>query len=205
MSTFNYPGYSTTNPLQVAVVSGGGSSGGLTNTELRATPVPVTSVLTAGETHIGQIGGTVAVITPTVTVDANIYASGDNFGGKLTLTGMTRIAAGSGMIQSAVITSKALQTFTADVIFFNADPSASTFTTNVAQALDDADLAKVIGVAQCNTVIALTDCSIHQATNLALPFRLASGTTAYAAIVVRGTPTPATTSDIQLSIRVLQD
>jgi hypothetical protein len=151
------------------------------------------------------VGGTVAVLTPTVTVDAALYATGDNFGGKLTLTGMTRTAAGSGMIQSVVITSKVLGTFTADVIFFNADPSASTFTTNTAQALADADLAKIIGVAQCNTVVAVTDASIHQASNLALPFKLPSGTTGYAAIVVRGAPTPASTSDISISIRVLQD
>jgi hypothetical protein len=151
------------------------------------------------------VGGTVAVITPTVTVDAALYASGDNFGGKLTLTGMTRIAAGSGMVQSVVITSKTVGTFTADVIFFNADPSSSTFTTNTAQALHDDDLPKIIGVAQCNTVVAATDASIHQATNLALPFKVPSGTTGYAAIIVRGTPTPAATTDITISIRVLQD
>jgi hypothetical protein len=192
MSTFNYAfpgGASADHPLPVTLVSGSASVG----------------ALAASEAHIGQIGGTVAVITPTVTVDAALYATGDNMGGKLTLTGMTRIAAGSGLIQSVVITSKTLATFTADVIFFNADPSASTFTTNVAQALDDADLPKVIGVAQCTTVIALTDCSIHQATNLALPFKLPSGTSGYAAIVVRGAPTPAATTDLTISIRVLQD
>jgi hypothetical protein len=190
MSTFNYPGVGTaSNPLPVTLATGSASVG----------------ALAASEAHIGQIGGTVAVLTPTVTVDAALYTTGDNMGGKLTLTGMTRIAAGSGMVQSCVITSKAVQTFTADVILFNADPSASTFTTNIAQALDDADLAKIIGVIQCNTVVALTDCSIHQATNLAMPFKLPAGTTGYAAIVVRGGPTPATTSDLSISIRVLQD
>jgi hypothetical protein len=182
---------SRTSPLPVSLAAGSAAIGTVT--------------MAASEAHLGQIGGTVAVLTPTVTVDAALYATGDNMGGKLTLTGMTRVAAGSGMIQSVVITSKAVQTATFDVIFFNADPSASTFTTNVAQALDDADLAKIIGVAQCNTVVALTDCSIHQATNVAMPFKLPAGTSGYAAIVVRGAPTPASTSDLSISIRVLQD
>ena len=137
---------SSSNPLPVSLAAGVASVGTVT--------------LAAGEAHVGQIGGTVAVLTPTVTVDAALYATGDNMGGKLTLTGMTRIAAGSGMVQSVVITSKTLATFTADVIFFNADPSTSTFTTNVAQALHDDDLPKIIGVAQCNTVVALNSGAI---------------------------------------------
>jgi hypothetical protein len=43
---------SAADPLPVAIISGGGS-GGLTNTELRATPVPVTD--TANETLIGAV------------------------------------------------------------------------------------------------------------------------------------------------------
>lgn len=146
------------------------------------------------------------VLTATPTVSTSIYASGDNVGGKVTLTEVARAAMGSGLIQSVVITSKSLQTATFDVIFFNSDPSGSTFTDNVAQAIVDADLSKVIGVAQCATVVPLAAESIHQASGLALPFALSGGaTTIYAAIVVRGTPTLGSTSDIYLSVRILQD
>jgi hypothetical protein len=145
------------------------------------------------------------VLTATPTVSTTPYSTGDNVGGKVTLTDACRANMGSGLIQSVVITSKSLQTATFDVIFFNADPSGSTFTDNVAQAIVDADLSKIIGVAQCTTVVGLAAESIHQATALALPFALSGGaTTIYACIVVRGTPTLGGTSDIWLSVRVLQ-
>jgi hypothetical protein len=146
------------------------------------------------------------VLTATPTVSTGAYSTGDNVGGKITLSDVCRASMGSGLIQSVVITSKSLQTATFDVVFFNADPSGSTFTDNAAQAIVDADLSKVVGVAQCGTVVALAAESIHQATGLALPFALSGGaTTLYACIVVRGTPTLGSTSDVWLSVRVLQD
>lgn len=146
------------------------------------------------------------VVTATPTVSTSAYSTGDNVGGKITLASVCRDTMGSGLIQSVIITSKSLQTASYDVIFFNADPSGSTFTDNAAQAIVDADLSKIIGVAQCSTVVALSAESIHQATGLALPFALSGGaTTLYACIIVRGTPTLGSTSDIWLATRVLQD
>jgi hypothetical protein len=143
--------------------------------------------------------------TPTVSTSP-AYTSGDNVGGKVTLTDVCRASTGSGIIQSVVITSKSLQSGSFDVIFFNADPSGSTFTDNGAQGVVDADLSKIIGVAHCSDVTALAAESIHQATGLALPFALSGGaTTIYAAIVTRATPTLGSTSDIWLSVRILQD
>lgn len=146
------------------------------------------------------------VLTATPTVSTSAYTSGDNVGGKITLTDVCRTTMGSGLVQSVVITSKSLQTATFDVVFFNSDPSGSTFTDNGAQGIVDADLSKIIGVAQCTAVVGLAAESIHQATGLALPFALSAGaTTIYACIIVRGTPTLGSTSDIWLSVRVLQD
>jgi hypothetical protein len=143
-------------------------------------------------------------LTATPTVSTTAYGTGDNVGGKVTLADVCRGTTGSGIIQSVVITSKSLQTATFDVVFFNADPSGSTFTDNVAQAVVDADLSKVVGVAHCSDVTALAAESIHQASGLGLPFALSGGaTTLYAAIVVRGTPTLGSTSDIWLSVGVL--
>jgi hypothetical protein len=145
------------------------------------------------------------VLTATPTVSSSpAYSTGDNVGGKVTLTSVARAEQGSGIIQSVVITSKSLQTATFDVVFFSSDPSGSTFTDNSSQGIVDADLSKIVGVAQCTTVVALAAESIHQATGLSIPFALSGGaTTLYAAIIVRGTPTLASTSDIWLSVRVL--
>lgn len=145
-------------------------------------------------------------LTATPTVSTSAYTTGDNVGGKLTLTDCCRGNQGSGLIQSVIITSKSVQTATFDVIFFASDPSGTTATDNAAQDIADADLSKIIGVAQCSTVVGLSAASIHQASNVALPFVLTGGATSlYALIVVRGTPTLGSTSDIWVSVRVLPD
>lgn len=161
--------------------------------------------LSATGDRILPVGGITATLTAAPTVSTDAYASGDNVGGKITLSGATRVAGGSGIIQAVTITSKSLQTAPFDVIFFSADPSASTFTDNAAQDLADADLAKVVGVARCAEVVGLSVASIHQALGVALPFALAAGSSLYAAIVVRGTPTLGSTSDIGLAVHIVQD
>lgn len=147
----------------------------------------------------------VALIAPTVTCEAAAYATGDLCGGKLTLTSLARIAAGSGLITGARITSKSLQTCFFDVILFNADPSGSTFTENGAFDVADADLSKVIGTLHLNDVTGLSAASIHEMIGIPKSFVLPSGTTGYAAIVIRGAPTFASTSDLTLVLRVQQD
>ena len=156
----------------------------------------------------GYSSNKLKILTPTVTGDTAAYATGDNVGGLLTMQDVTLSEAGSGVIRFVQIMSKSLQTATFDVIFFNASPAASTFTNNAAQDIADADLPYVIGVMQCATVVALSGASIHQSGSVngnGIPFRLASGRVLYAAIVVRGTPTLGSTSDLSISIKILQD
>ena len=170
-------------------------------------PLQLKGALAQSGSRVQSVGGVVARIDATPTVSTTpAYASGDNVGGKILLAGAARLPGGSGLIQSVVITSKSLQSATFDVVFFNADPTATAATDNAPQDIADADLAKVVGVAQCATVVPLTGASIHQATGLAMPFAGSSGSRdLYAIIVVRGTPTFASTSDVQLSVRILQD
>ena len=148
----------------------------------------------------------IATLNPTITASASPdYSTGDNLGGLLTLTDAVPPGKEWGEIVSVVICSDVAFTGPFDVVFFNANPSGSTFTDNAAQDVVKADLAKIIGVAHCSDVTALSGASIHQTTNLQLPFRLAAGGALYAAIVIRGTLNLTATDEITMTIRIRQD
>lgn len=147
----------------------------------------------------------VARFTPTITGNTVQYTAGDNVGGLLTLSNFARVAAGSGLITGAVITSDSAQTCFFDILIFNANPSGSTFTNNGAQDVVAADLPSIAGVLHLNDVTALSGASIHQMSSAPLSVVLPSGTTAYAAIVVRGAPTLAANGDLTLALRVQQN
>lgn len=157
--------------------------------------------------HSAATRGGILTIEQDVTVEAAAYSSGDLVGGLLTLThpladgGGTSTYPTGGLIQSVLITDLAAQNIDKDVVFFDTNPSNTTFTENSALDIDDADLLNVIGVAAIDTWFSFSDNSCGQALNLAIPFILPAAATAlYAAIVERGAPTYVSTSD--LSIRV---
>ena len=140
-------------------------------------------------------------------VDTNIYAAGDLVGGKLTYSNFAESGvAGSlagGIIQSVVITDLAKQSTNKDVIFFDTDPSNTTYTENAALDVDDADLLNIIGVAQVTTWVDFGDNSVGQVLGLEMPFAISAGTSLFAAMVERGTPTFGATGDISVRVGVL--
>ena len=147
----------------------------------------------------------IVTLTPTVTASATPdYSAGDNLGGLLTLSDATPPDRLWGEIVGVVITSDVAFTSPFDVVFFNANPTGSTFTDNAAQDIVLADQGKVVGVAHCSDVTALSGCSIHQTSNIVLPFRLAPGATLYAAIVIRGTLNLTATDEVKIAIRIRQ-
>lgn len=152
-------------------------------------------------------GKGVVYIEQAVTVQAAAYASGDLVGGKLTLTdpksGTVEFPSG-GLIQSVIITDLAKQNITKDVFFFDTNPANTTFTENGALAVADADLVDLIGVAQVADWYSLSDNSVGQVLNLALPFVLPGASASlYAAIVERGAPTYVSTADLTIRVGIL--
>ena len=160
----------------------------------------------ATEVHLGEIGGNQNTVTVAQTVtSASAYASGNCVGGKITISNAARVSAGSGLLQEIAINSKSAQTTQMDVILFSADPSGSTITDKTAISIAAADFDKIIGVVHITDWTSLGTPSVGQGTNLALPFALASGTTLYAAIVTRSTPTFTATTDISVSFRFIRN
>ena len=140
--------------------------------------------------------GGVWYIEQAVTVEAAAYATGDLVGGKLTLSS----SAFGGLIQSVAITDLAKQSIAKDVVFFDTNPDGTTFTENSALDIADADLVNVLAVVTVVDWFSFADNSIGQALNLAIPF---VNTPLYAAIVERGAPTYASTSDLTIRVGLL--
>lgn len=157
-----------------------------------------------------RIGGHTKTVTATPTISTSAYAAGDLIGGKMTLLNAVRfgdsLRPGSGEIRSVTLTDKAKQSATIDVVFFSVDPDSTTFTDNAAFDPDDSDLVEMIGFASVDSWSDFNDNSVGVALNLTgLAFDVGQNTAIYAALVSRGTPTYASTTDLTLRVGILQD
>lgn len=140
-------------------------------------------------------------------INTAIYAVGELLGSKLSLASAVRVAAGGGIIQSVTILNKAKQNAPLSVVFFRADPSATTFTNHTALTVNAADQSKIIGqvAVVAADYLSLANISIGSPTPKGIGFALPAGTTLYAALISQGTPTYASTSDLTLEVAVLAD
>ena len=148
-------------------------------------------------------------VEQTITAEAAAYATGDLIGGAvIELVGAVPGDAGQagsqgGIIQSVIITDLAAQTANIDVVFFDANPTNTAFLDNSAFDVHDTDLRDVIGVVAITDWKSFSTNSIGQAMNVVLPFTLDSGSTLYAALISRGAPTFASTTDLSLRVGIL--
>jgi len=167
-------------------------------------PIMQVQVLQGDTVALGA-GGNVIAIAQSPTVSASpAYSTGDVIGTKLTFAASVLAAGGSGLVQSVNIDCKSAQTGAMDLVLFNADPAASTFTDNAALAVNAADFDKVVGVVHITDWTNLGTPSFAQAQNLALPFTLAA-TSLFGVLVARSTPTLGSTSDLTISVNVIRN
>ncbi|MBY0408380.1 MAG: hypothetical protein K2Q01_11880 [Rickettsiales bacterium] len=176
----------------------------ITNTTGLATATNQASTNTKLDTVIANTGAGPVSLTLTPTVTAGAYTTGMVAGGKLSLSGAVRVSGGAGMIQSVSVSKKTALTAPYDVYFFHTDPTNSTFTDNAALALNVADLPFLIGVARCTDLVDNGTPKTLQAVNVALPFKLSSGTTLFAVAVIRGAETYASTSALVVNVSIIQ-
>lgn len=158
----------------------------------------------AGGVPTGAVQSQVTA-TPTVTA-ASAYASGNSVGGLQTFAGAVLTNGnGTGLLQKVVINYKSLQTAQTDLLIFNANPSGTTVTDKTAFSLATADFSKLIGVVHVTDCTALGTPSVCMAGNLALPVKTATGTSLFGVLVTRGTPTFTATTDVSVTLQILQD
>lgn len=174
--------------------------------------IPVTGTVTASgtvtadasENHIGEVGGKLVIVEATPVITTTAYSAGDAVGAVLSFAGAARVAAGSGVVQSVVITDKAGQVANLDLLLFDTNLSVPP-TDNAACAIADADLVKCVGAIPVTGHHALADNSVSRALAVGLGFKLLAGTTLYGVLVSRGTPTYATSSDLKVRLAVVQN
>jgi hypothetical protein len=148
--------------------------------------------------------GTVRNLSVAVTCEAAAYSTGDLVGGKITIPFATMHPGQGGFIRKVVLACKSSQTTALDIVFFNANPSSTTFTENGAIAVAVADFDKIIGginVAVTTGWINVgTPSFAHSYPNI--PFYVPAGTSLYAAIISRGSPTFGATTDLTLQLGI---
>lgn len=195
------------NPLPVDIVSPATlpvSGDWLTDAELRASNIGVTTTPADATSIIGRGGNIATRIVNTPTVTAGAYTTGQVIGGLLTLSNALRTSVLTGLIQSVSLTTLTTQTTPIDVIFFSDNPTASTITNGVALAVNSADVGKVAAIANLFSPSQLGTPSLYFSGGLAVPV-IGAATTIYAAIVARGSLTLGSTSDVSLITRIVQD
>lgn len=170
------------------------------------TPTTVAGTVTATQGTSPWVSSETTPITNsavTPTVQATTYAAGVTIGGLISFTA----PASTALVQSVSTTFLAGVLPSLDVVLFNANPTGSTVTDRTALAVAAADNGKVIGVIHVNDCVLLgtSSPSVCQAQAQSFPFKLASGTTLYAAVVVRGaTITLGATNDMIATLNFVQ-
>jgi len=168
--------------------------------------VDVTSI-SAGENHLGEVGGKTAVRSVTLSTDTSAYASGDLIADTQQIDGFFRKADGTGVINSINIIDEDAQGVALYIIFMST--STSLGTENSAPNISDANLtAGFQGIVSVATTDYVTVSGTKVATikNIGLPVQAVSGTDDLYIAVLNGTGTPTfTASGLEMRIGVLLD
>jgi len=133
------------------------------------------------------------------------YSAGDLVGTKMAFSGAARHSfGGAGLVKSVLVSDLAKQNAQAlELVLFDADPSGTTFTDGDALDVADGDLPKIVGVVPLGTADAVgyNDSAVYSVRNVNVAYSIASRTL-YGALVARGTPTYASTADLQVRLGV---
>lgn len=148
--------------------------------------------------------------TNTPTISGSAYSAGFLLGGKQTITNAARAGKNSdetvsGLIQQVLLFDIGDEGVQVDVVFFDADPTGTTFTERSALIVADADLTKIVGVVSLVTRVSFNDNGLLYARNLSIPFKCTTNNVLYAAMVARGTVTYDSISALTLRVQILQD
>lgn len=155
----------------------------------------------------GLVFGSTNFIEVVPTISTSAYASGDQIGGLMTLTGAVLGSGRNAILQSIVVSDSSKQNAAIDILFFSA--SVSVAGDNSAAAISGADMAAYylghvsIAAAQY-TSLSATSGATDKNTGLALQTP-ANSRAIYALAVARGTPTYASTSALKFKFFIAQD
>jgi hypothetical protein len=151
-------------------------------------------------------GGAVGVNKNVVlSLDTNIYASGDVLADTQAVTGALASAGEVAILQSLQLTDKDDNTAAGiDLVFLSENVSLGT--ENSAPSITDTNAAKILGIVSVASgdFIDVGGAKVATKLNIGLQLSAPTGTTVYVAAVTRGTPTQ-TGSGITLNLGLRQD
>lgn len=158
----------------------------------------------------GNVGGFTTVSQSTLVMSAaGAYATGDYMGTTTvpqSFPNAARTSGGTGIIKSIMISDKILTTNVAMELWI-IDRTFTAPTDNAAWDLSDANMLFVQGVIPIVTTgwYASSAGQVYFDSTLSIPFKISTGTSLFYALVARGTTPAFTSSDLTISIGVLQD
>jgi hypothetical protein len=178
--------------VKVAILESTG--GGLTDTELRASAVPVSlaslPALAAGTNVIGKVRGTSDLIDVTLSLDTSAYASGDVLAATQEVANAVAANGGKAVLHSVTVLDKDDQGQALDLVFLRTNVSLGT--ENAAVSITDADAEEILGVVQVTAGDYLDFGANRVATMPSVGLVLEAGaasTSLYLAAVSKGTGT----------------
>lgn len=140
--------------------------------------------------------------TPTVSTSP-AYSLKDAIGGVMTFSNAVRASGGTARIETVQVADKGQQMAPLDLVLFDRNPGSGTFTDNAAADPTDTELGYVVAVIPVGSYADFNDNSVASA-----PVGVSvvlNGTDLYGVMVSRGTPTYASTSDVTVTLTILQD
>lgn len=164
--------------------------------------VDVTSI-TAGETHVGSVGGECSITTTVMTLHTDANVANDVLAATQVISGCLRVNDGTGIIQTIVVQDDDDKGAAIDLIFFDANTSIGTESAEV----DMADNDTILGTVEVASgdYVDMIDSQHATKTNVGIGIKGATGTDdIYLGIVARNTETYSA-SGITVRIFVLND
>ena len=151
---------------------------------------------------LGEFGTQVfPSVTPTVTAGA--YHAKDAVGGRLEFANAVRAEVHTGTVLKVVVVDKAAQN--AELVLFLFNQAFTATADNAAFDPTDADLLNCVGTItiSASDYVSANDNSVATKERT-LDFAL-TGTSLYGQLMCTGTPTYASTSDLKITVGILQD
>lgn len=127
------------------------------------------------------------VVTPVVSATPD-YSDGDSIGGVMLVAAVVALDGAAGVLSYVNVVSKVAIGANIDLIVFNANPTGSTFTDNLAAVVAAADLPKVIGRVALPSAgwLALSGTQVLQAVATAVPLTGLAVDDIWVAAIARG-------------------
>ena len=162
--------------------------------------------LVAGTALIGAI--TPRLLTTRIgvvpTISTSIYASGDNVGGEIEFTNAVRTSGATGEIRSVVLVDQDAENAPLELWLFDRAISG-THTDNSAFDPTDADLDNLVGRIDIDAAhYATVNDNSAAVVSCAVPIK-SNATSIYGYLVVRSTPTYTSTTDLTVTLHIVQD